>query len=202
MAALSPAQIANVWVSNGGKSDKATVAIAVAVALAESGGDPNNTNHNTDGSTDRGLWQINSVHGAQSTYDLNANAKAAVAISGNGSNWGPWTTYTSGRYKQFASQGAQGALAAAAGPSAASQLAAPAVGAANAIGGAASSVANTIAAPFNAAAGVLAFFTSTSNWLRIGEAIAGIILIAMGLKALTGQSTPGISKLPLAALAL
>jgi hypothetical protein len=27
------------------------------------------------------------------------NAKAAIAISGNGSNWDAWTTYTSGAFE-------------------------------------------------------------------------------------------------------
>ncbi len=97
---LSRAQIEAAWRGAGGSAQAAPM--AAAIALAESGGDPANTNHNTNGTTDRGLWQINSVHGAQSTYDLAANARAAVAISGNGSNWSPWATYNSGAYKKFA----------------------------------------------------------------------------------------------------
>lgn len=47
-------------------------------------------------SSDFGLWQINSGHGALATLDPLANAKAAILISSNGANWNPWTTYTSG----------------------------------------------------------------------------------------------------------
>jgi hypothetical protein len=101
--AYSYAQLKALWIANGGS--KTAADIAAAVALAESGGDPNATNHNTDGSTDRGLWQINSVHGAQSTYDITGNVKAAVSISGNGSNWSPWVTYTTGAYRKFLSPG-------------------------------------------------------------------------------------------------
>src|ERR1044072_4069643 len=36
--------------------------LAVAIALAESGCNPAALGHNTNGTTDRGLWQINSIH--------------------------------------------------------------------------------------------------------------------------------------------
>lgn len=108
MPAYTGAQLQSLWVQNGGKP--AAAPLAAAIALAESSGDPNSTNHNTNGSTDRGLWQINSVHGAQSTYNIPANVRAAIAISGNGSNFGPWTTYTSGAYKQYLSGAARAAL--------------------------------------------------------------------------------------------
>ena len=48
---------------------------------------------------ERGYWQINLNHGALSTYDPLGNAKAAVIISDNGTNWNPWTTFTSGAYR-------------------------------------------------------------------------------------------------------
>lgn len=83
-------QLEDIWVQAGGNAQKA--AFAAAIALAESGGNPSSTNNNGNGTTDRGLWQINSIHGPQSTYDPMANAKAAVAISSNGSNWRPWCT--------------------------------------------------------------------------------------------------------------
>lgn len=92
-------QLQDLWVKAGGNA-KFKV-IAAAIAMAESGGKSNAVNHNTNGSTDRGLWQINSVHGSQSTFDPLANAKAAVAISSNGTNWRPWVTYNNGAYKQF-----------------------------------------------------------------------------------------------------
>lgn len=78
----------------------ASVPVAVAVALAESGGAVNSTS----ATNDRGLWQINGIHG----YDpaqLNANplynARAALAISHGGQDWTPWTTYKNGRYRQY-----------------------------------------------------------------------------------------------------
>jgi hypothetical protein len=48
---------------------------------------------------ERGYWQINTNHGSLSTYDPLGNAKAAVIISANGTNWHPWTTFTSGAYR-------------------------------------------------------------------------------------------------------
>jgi Lysozyme like domain len=49
---------------------------------------------------DFGYWQINGSHGpAEATYDPIGNAKAAIAVSGNGSDWLPWTTYVIGAYR-------------------------------------------------------------------------------------------------------
>lgn len=94
MAKLNATQLEALWIQAGG--DPAKAVIAASMALAESGGaygdDPSALHTNTDGSIDRGPWQINSVHGTQSTTDPLANARAAVAISGNGANWKPWST--------------------------------------------------------------------------------------------------------------
>jgi hypothetical protein len=98
---LTNPQLQQLWITNGGNPTAAPM--AAAIAEAESSGNTTATNQNTNGSTDRGAWQINSVHGALSTYDPNANAKAAISISGNGTNWGPWTTYTSGAFRKFLS---------------------------------------------------------------------------------------------------
>lgn len=93
------AQLEGIWTQAGGSSQAAP--IAAAIAMAESGGNSTATDDDSNGSVDRGLWQINSVHGAQSTYDVMGNARAAIAISNNGQNWSPWTTYTNGAYRQF-----------------------------------------------------------------------------------------------------
>ncbi len=90
---------------NAGFRDDSLVT-AVAVALAESGCDPSAVSpRNSDGSVDRGLWQINSVHIPPYTVDClldaQCNAGAAWDISGQGSTWQPWTTYNNGAYRQF-----------------------------------------------------------------------------------------------------
>jgi hypothetical protein len=66
--------------------------------MAESSGQQYAAMHNTDGSTDRGYWQINSVHGSLSTYGAYANARSAVLISSDGRDWSPWVTYNTGAY--------------------------------------------------------------------------------------------------------
>lgn len=106
---LSPSQIAG-YAQGAGLRGNAIV-IAIAIALAESSGVYNVTHLNTDGSTDYGLWQINSVHKQFNTSQLLTpayNAMAMAQISGNGSNWGPWTTYTTGAYRSHLSVAQQG----------------------------------------------------------------------------------------------
>jgi hypothetical protein len=93
------AQLRQLWIDAGGNPQAAPT--AAAIAQAESGGGANSYNRNTNGTIDRGLWQINSVHGTKSTFDVMANARAAVNISNNGQNWNPWTTFTSGAYKRY-----------------------------------------------------------------------------------------------------
>jgi LysM repeat protein len=91
---LSCSGLEALWEAAGGSKGEAF--IAAEIAMAESGGrqfahSPTN---------DFGYWQINGGHGpAMATYDPLGNARAAIAISSNGSNWRPWTTYTSGAYR-------------------------------------------------------------------------------------------------------
>jgi LysM repeat protein len=80
------------WVDAGGSP--AAEVTAASIAMAESGGNQFATG--TVG--ERGYWQINPVNGALSTYDPYGNARAAVIMSADGTNWSPWTTYTSGAY--------------------------------------------------------------------------------------------------------
>jgi murein DD-endopeptidase MepM/ murein hydrolase activator NlpD len=81
------------------------VSTAVAVALAESGGNPAAVGVNGDGSRDRGLWQINSRWHPEVSdacaFDPSCNARAAYVISNGWTDFGPWTTYSSGAYRQY-----------------------------------------------------------------------------------------------------
>ena len=81
------------WVAAGGaKSHKF---IAAEIAMAESGG----RQYAHSPTNDFGYWQINGGHGpAMATYNPIGNARAAIAISGNGSSWRAWTTYVTGAY--------------------------------------------------------------------------------------------------------
>lgn len=85
--------------------------MAVAIAGAESGYNPTATNHNTNGSTDYGLWQINSVHanllGGHDWRDPAQNAWMAYQVwQAAGGSWTPWSTYNSGAYKKWLPGGA------------------------------------------------------------------------------------------------
>jgi hypothetical protein len=80
-------QLEQLWTDNGGPSVFAPM--AAAIALAESGGGADTVSCTND----VGLWQINpTYHPGQATFDPNGNARAAVSISNNGTNWRPWST--------------------------------------------------------------------------------------------------------------
>jgi LysM repeat protein len=82
------------WVAAGGARSHAFM--AAEIAMAESGG----RQYAHSPTNDFGYWQINGGHGPRmATYDPIGNAKAAIAISSNGSNWRPWTTYVTGAYR-------------------------------------------------------------------------------------------------------
>jgi hypothetical protein len=93
---LSCSGLEALWKSAGGSRSAAFT--AAEIAMAESGGQQYAVNTNGGRSTDRGYWQINSVHGSLSTYDAAGNARAAVLISNDGRDWTPWVTFNSGAY--------------------------------------------------------------------------------------------------------
>lgn len=87
------------WVGNARR-------IAFAVAKAESGGNEKaESKPNTDGSIDRGLWQINSKAHPTVTRAMALNPvqnrNAAWRISKGGLDWSAWTQYKNGAYKQY-----------------------------------------------------------------------------------------------------
>jgi len=81
-----------IWEQAGGNS--ADAFMAAEIAMAESGGNPNAISP-TD---DFGLWQINASNGPLATLNPLQNARSAITLSDDGSDWGPWTTYHSGAY--------------------------------------------------------------------------------------------------------
>ena len=90
---LSCSGLEALWKAAGGAPGSAF--IAAEIAMAESGG----RQYAHSPTNDFGYWQINGVHGAMATYNPIRNAKAAIAISSNGRNWRPWTTYVTGAYR-------------------------------------------------------------------------------------------------------
>lgn len=92
-----------------GFTDESLV-VAVSIALAESGGNTTARNVNgptsgcPNGSTDKGLWQINDCYHNE-VSELCADtpscaAQQAYKISNNGTNFHPWSTFLNGAYQQ------------------------------------------------------------------------------------------------------
>ena len=91
---LSCSGLEELWEQAGGSHAEAFM--AAEIAMAESGG----RQYAHSPTNDFGYWQINGGHGpAMATYDPIGNARAAIAISSDGTDWYPWTTYTSGAYR-------------------------------------------------------------------------------------------------------
>jgi LysM repeat protein len=82
----------NLWDEAGG--NPAHAFMAAEIAMAESGGNQ----YALSPTDDYGYWQINISNGALATFDAYGNARAAITLSDDGTNWSPWTTYTSGAY--------------------------------------------------------------------------------------------------------
>lgn len=87
------------------------VVVAVAVSRAESAWDPTATNENTNGTTDYGLWQINSVHApilaSGNWSDPLDNARMAYAVW-KGGGWNAWTgTYVQGLHLPYMAEAQQ-----------------------------------------------------------------------------------------------
>jgi len=82
------------WDAAGGSSSNAFM--AAEIAMAESGGNQ----YAVSPTADYGYWQINlpSWGPTLATFNPLGNAKAAIQISDDGTNWEPWTTYQSGAY--------------------------------------------------------------------------------------------------------
>jgi LysM repeat protein len=88
----SCAGLEQLWDKAGG--NPADSVMAAEIAMAESGGNPNAISPTND----YGLWQINASNGSLATLDPQANARSAVIMSHDGTDWDPWTTYTAGLY--------------------------------------------------------------------------------------------------------
>lgn len=91
---LSCSGLEALWTDNGGNPSAAFM--AAEIAMAESGGNQYAV-YPTD---DIGYWQINypSWGPALATTNADGNARAAIQISDDGTNWEPWTTYQTGAY--------------------------------------------------------------------------------------------------------
>lgn len=89
------------------------LAIAVAIAMAESSGNPNAVDKDSNGTVDEGLWQINSSHGfTGNEFNPTTNAQSMAIVSNGGTNWTPWVTYNTGAYQQYLPEAEQAVAAA------------------------------------------------------------------------------------------
>lgn len=81
------------------------LATAVAIMTGESDRYTAATHLNDDGSTDRGLFQINSVHDGQISPDKALlalpNVAYAFTLSKGGDDFTPWAVFNGGRYLDF-----------------------------------------------------------------------------------------------------
>jgi cell wall-associated NlpC family hydrolase len=83
----SYAMLEQLWVEEGGSAGEEST--AACIAEHESGGNPGAVSP-TD---DYGLWQINASNASPSLMlNPDANAREAISLSDDGTNWGPWTT--------------------------------------------------------------------------------------------------------------
>jgi hypothetical protein len=102
--------IAKVWYKAGGS--EATCRLSVSVSLAESGGDAHVQGPNSDGSIDRGLWQLNSRWHPEvqdsCAYDPVCNGKATLRISNKGTDFSTWVTFQQGINKKFLTVAGEG----------------------------------------------------------------------------------------------
>lgn len=112
LPALSDEQLAAV-AARAGFAGEALVTM-IAIALAESGGDPDNIGDETITTStwgpSVGLAQIRSlrahfgrglVRDADRLDEADFNMRSAYAISSGGTNWRPWSAWTSGKYRGF-----------------------------------------------------------------------------------------------------
>lgn len=89
------AQLALLWVQNGGAQDQAQN--AACHGIQESSGNPRATSANPDGGTNVGLWQLDTKgKGAGYTVaqlmDPATNARLTVLGTRNGTDWSAWAT--------------------------------------------------------------------------------------------------------------
>jgi LysM repeat protein len=90
---LSCSGLEQLWRSAGG--NPADAFMAAEIAEAESGG----RQYALSPTDDYGYWQINASNGALATFNAYGNARSAIILSDDGSNWNAWTTYRTGAYE-------------------------------------------------------------------------------------------------------
>lgn len=176
-----------------------------AIVFAESGGRTDAVGRNTNGTTDTGLAQINSIHRypAADLLDPAKNLAAARAIATDSANRGkspfyPWVAWTTGAHRKFLADAMKaavlgggsnngGGLAGAAG----GVLTTVAGGAETVAGGGLGAVTSTIGG-LKALADFVALLMKWSTWERVLLVLGGAGLIAGGL-SMAGADLSGVA---------
>ncbi len=111
---LSDSELANLLYEAGFRGDRLKTAFAVAKAESNARPKAYNPPSNNTGDDSYGIFQINMIGDLgpdrrkrynlerdEDLFDPARNARVAFEMSNKGKDWGAWTTYTGGKYKQF-----------------------------------------------------------------------------------------------------
>lgn len=196
MATLTSEQIAQLAVNNGFSAQDITNLITcVAIAKAESSGRTDAVNNNTNGTADRGVWQINDVHNeklpGQDRFDPNVNAQLMMMISSGGKNWQPWSTYNNGAYNRFTSEVSNAVMGKTFTPNGPIPLAAGT--------GSAEQFMGRVGEDVSSITNLFKTLTSRNFWIRFCYVVLGGLLATLGIVALmvaTGAAGKVMSVIP------
>lgn len=185
------------------------VPTAVAVALAESSGNTDAINHNSNGSTDHGLWQINDKAHADlitkygNINDPIANGRAALAVyKAAGNSWSPWSTYTSGAYKSHLTSANTSAAKDGANNDLTTIQSFPNDETITATAPSPlSSMTSNLTSGLSGITSALGTLTSSSTWLRIGAVVGAVLLVLVGVVFMVESNKDVQSATKIAALA-
>jgi hypothetical protein len=186
-------ELEELWVKAGGPTAEAKT--AAAIALAESGGNPNAKNPEGPEHAE-GLWQIKGQDVAGNPFNPEVSAANAVAKYKAAKGFSPWTTYTSGAYKQYEGENYSSVApirwTEELGKTLFGNLGESKEGLGPEINSGVSEVISGVSSTVDAPAEFISAITNPNTWLRIAEGIGGATLFFVGLKTLTRGSGGGV----------
>jgi hypothetical protein len=172
--------------------------VAAAIAMAESGGNPNA--HNATPPDDSyGLWQINmlgamgpdrrkqfGISTNDALYNPATNAKAMKALSQDGGNFNPWSTYTNQSYRKYLDNKVSDQSGTPGWLKIVSPITAVIPG-----GNVISDTTQGITTIATAVAKSAAWLSNAQNWVRIGFVVGGSIITIAGLVMVVESTKAG-----------